>query len=666
MQESDRISKTRKNMNKHLLILSLAASCVLADTFTLGQISVLDTALEESPFEQTITSEAIAQHDSETISDALDNMSGINQDLQGGRGESTLSIRGFDARRIGVFIDGIPVYVPYDGNFDYDRFLTSDIAQIDVAKGFSSVAYGANTMGGVVNIITKKPTKTLEGNIKAGIVLDNDGSMSRHVESINLGTRQDHIYAQLDAAYSSRDHFRLSDDYSTTASQPVGDRLRSKAEDYKVSLKTGYIADDGSEIAVGYAKQNGEKQQPPVTDSAFSKPKYWDWPYWDKETVYITGQKNLGLGYLKAVAYYDTSNNSLYAYDDASYSTMNLKSSFKSKHDDYSAGTRLEYGVELDKHFITAGANYKKDSHKGYDIDKTSDVATLTEHFVDDTISLGIEDVYTISPNWQLLGGISYDRKESDKAYDKSSGNVPLALGEQDAFNPQAALVYSIGDTSKMRASISRKTYLPSMKDRYSRKLGTALPNPDLDAETATHYELSYLKHMGALSGRINGFFDRIDDAIESVVVTPAETQNQNIGSFDHRGVEAELSYKADGLEVGGNYTYISVKNRTDEDIKRIDIPKHQIFTFAQKELGRGFSLYGNMKFRKGAYEQKADKSYVINPTFTTFDIKAIYQPTANITAELGVKNITDKLYQYDIGFPMAGREFFFNIGYNF
>ncbi len=520
--------------------------------------------------------------------------------------------------------------------------------------------------GGVVNIISKKPTKALEGSIKAGMVLDSDGSMSRHVESINLGTRQDHVYAQLDAVYSDRDHFRLSDDYAATPSQPEGDRLRSKSKDYKVGFKTGYIADDGSEIAVGYTNQNGEKQQPPVTDSAFSKPKYWDWPYWDKETVYITGQKNLGSGYLKAAAYYDTSKNSLYAYDNASYSTMNNKSSFKSKYDDYSAGTRLEYGVELDKHFITAAANYKKDSHKGYDIDKTTDIATLTEHFIDNTISFGIEDTYTISPNWQLLGGISYDRKESDKAYDKSSGSVPLALGEQDAFNPQAAIIYSIDDTSKMRASISRKTYLPSMKDRYSRKLGTALPNPDLDAETATHYELSYQKNMGALSGRINGFFDRVDDAIQPVVVTPDETQNQNVGSFDHRGVEAELSYKADELEVGGNYTYISVKNRTDNDIKRIDIPEHQIFAFAQYDLKESFSLYGNMRFRKGAYEQKADKSYVINPTFTTFDLKGIYKPTPNITAEIGIKNVTDKLYAYDLGFPMAGREYFINIGYNF
>ena len=43
-------------MKKHLLLISLAASAVLADTFTLGQVNVLNTPLDESPFEQTMSS----------------------------------------------------------------------------------------------------------------------------------------------------------------------------------------------------------------------------------------------------------------------------------------------------------------------------------------------------------------------------------------------------------------------------------------------------------------------------------------------------------------------------------------------------------------------------------------------------------------------------------
>jgi iron complex outermembrane receptor protein len=658
-------------MKKHLLLLSLAASAVLADTFTLGQVNVLDTPTNESPFEQSITSEELSKHSSETISDALDNMSGVNQDVQGGRGESTLYIRGFDARRIGVFIDGIPVYVPYDGNFDYDRFLTADIAQLDVSKGYSSIAYGANTMGGVVNVISKRPTKALEGNLKAGMVLDSDGDLSRRVGSINLGTRQGHLYAQLGAVYSDQNHIRLSDDYThvTGSVQPEGERLRSETKDTKVSLKGGYIADDGSEIAIGYSNQNAHKQQSPVSDPAYSQAKYWDWPYWDKESIFITGQKNLGNGYLKALAYYDTIENSLYSYDNINYTTMNTAKAFKTRYDDYSIGARLEYGVELSSHLLTAAVNYKKDVHKGYDIHKTTGVETMSENYEDHTISLGFEDTYTINSQWQLLAGLSYDRREGDKIYDTNSAYLDmLALETQSAYNPQAALIYTLDASSKLRASISQKTYMPSMKDRYSRKLNSAVPNPELENEVATHYELSYQKYLGALSTRVNGFFTRVDDAIQSVVYAPnpAYLQNQNVGSFDHRGFETELNYKTDTFESGGNYTYISVKNRTDESVKRLDVPKHQLFAFAQTDIRGGFSLYGNMKLRKGAYEHKADKSYVINPTFTTFDLKAIYKATDAITAEMGVKNLTDKLYAYDLGFPMAGREFFANIGYTF
>ena len=59
-----------------------------------------------------------------------------------------ISVRGFDSRQVPLFIDGIPVYVPYDGYVDFNRFSTADLAAIQVAKGFSSMAYGPNTLGG--------------------------------------------------------------------------------------------------------------------------------------------------------------------------------------------------------------------------------------------------------------------------------------------------------------------------------------------------------------------------------------------------------------------------------------------------------------------------------------------------------------------------------------
>ncbi|PKN15472.1 MAG: TonB-dependent receptor [Deltaproteobacteria bacterium HGW-Deltaproteobacteria-24] len=659
-------------MKKSMLFLSLATSVALAQSYNLGQVSVqANTADEMNMFEQTISSKDVSRDNALTVQESLDNLSGISQDMQGGRGESTLYIRGFDAKRVGVFIDGIPIYVPYDGNFDYGRFLTADIGQIDVSKGYSSVVYGGNTMGGVVNIVSKKPSKEFEGNIKGEIVLDSNGKQARHIESINLGTMQSNgFYAQMGASYSKQDHFRISDDYQGTTEQPAGERLRCETEDKKASFKMGYVAHDKSEIAISYSNQKGVKQQPPVSDTTFAKVKYWDWPYWDKETISVVGQKNFENSYIKALAYYDTSENSLYSYANNTYSTFTAAgSNFKSRYDDYSYGARLEYGIELEEHFIKAAANYKKDVHKGYDINKFTNAETLTENYEDNTISLGIENTYTITSNLELLAGVSYDRKEADKIYDTNTAFLNmLALETQSSFSPQVALVYALDESSKLRGSISQKTYMPSMKDRYSRRLGSAAPNPELDNETATHYELSYQKQYQAFVGGVTGFFTRVDDAIQSVTYAPDPTlnQNQNVGSFDHKGVEFDLSYTQDDIKVGGNYTYISIKNKEDNSVKIVDVPRHQLFLFAQKELGAGVSVYGNMKIRKGAYENKLDGSYVINPTMTTFDVKAIYEATSSLTAQIGIKNLTDELIRYDMAYPMAGREFFASLEYKF
>ncbi len=658
-------------MKKSIIGLSVAASFALADVYTLGVVSVQNSIEDANSIEQTISSETIAQNNERTVGEALDNVSGISLSNTGARNETTLSIRGFDAKRIGVFIDGIPVYVPYDGNFDYSRFLTNDISQIDISKGYSSVVYGANTMGGVINIISKKPTKALEGNVRAEMILDSDANMVRHVESINVGSRVDKFYAQLGATYSKRDHFRLSDDYTPVAGsvQPEGDRLRSETEDQKISLKAGYITDDASEIAINYSNQKGQKQQPPSVDSTLASVRYWDWPYWDKETISISGQKNFDSSYIKALAYYDKSKNSIHSYDDITFTTMNKGSSWKSRYDDYSYGARLEYGLETKDNFLKLAANFKKDVHRGYDISKTIDLETLDERYKDHTISLGVEDNYKITKDLELLAGVSYDRLEGDEIFDTNIAYLDmLTLTSQSAINPQAALIYTLNPESKVRASVSQKTYLPSMKDRYSRKMGRSVPNVDLEKEVANHYELSYMYQTQNISTSTNLYYSKIKDAIQSVIFAPDPTveQNQNVGDFEHRGGEFDIAYTNDSTKVGANYAYIDVKNKRDSSIKRTSVPKHQIFAYIEQQLGSGFSLYANAKFREGVYEQVADGSYVEMASFTTFDAKLIYTYMDNLQIEAGVKNLTDKLIQYDVGFPEAGREFFATMNYKF
>lgn len=107
------------------------------------------------------------------------------------RNELLVFLRGFDARQAPPFVDGVPVYVPYDGYVDFNRFGTQDLAGIQVVKGFSSIAYGPNALGGAINVVTRKPSRPFEGDVSLGVA---DGQDQR--AALNIGTRQGIWYAQ--------------------------------------------------------------------------------------------------------------------------------------------------------------------------------------------------------------------------------------------------------------------------------------------------------------------------------------------------------------------------------------------------------------------------------------------------------------------------------------
>ena len=49
--------------------------------------------------------------------------------------------------------------MPYDGYVDPGRFTTFDLAEVNVTKGYTSLLYGPNAMGGAINLISRKPVK---------------------------------------------------------------------------------------------------------------------------------------------------------------------------------------------------------------------------------------------------------------------------------------------------------------------------------------------------------------------------------------------------------------------------------------------------------------------------------------------------------------------------
>jgi outer membrane receptor for ferrienterochelin and colicin len=72
-----------------------------------------------------------------------------------------LKLRGIGNTRIALLVDGVPVYEPYFSSFDLKTVSAGGIDTIQVTKGPSSVLYGPNTLGGIVNVITSARAASL-------------------------------------------------------------------------------------------------------------------------------------------------------------------------------------------------------------------------------------------------------------------------------------------------------------------------------------------------------------------------------------------------------------------------------------------------------------------------------------------------------------------------
>ena len=624
-----------------------------AAPFVLGTITVIgqrEQAGQAEPQVGTQVSRAeMRRFNRDNVGDALNLLSGVSLSTNS-RNEKTVAIRGFDARQVPLYIDGIPVYVPYDGYVDFNRFTTADLAAIQVAKGFSSVAYGANTLGGAINLVSRKPVARLEGDTSVGF-----GSGSERQASANVGTNQGLWYLQAGVSYIDSDGFPLSSDFRPTATEDGGMRNNAYRKDHKLSFKVGLTPDGaraGDEYALSYYKQHGEKGQPPSTNPVGAR--YWQWPYWNKESVYFVSQTRLGeVERLKLRLYHDSYDNEITSYTNGSYTTLKTSgqgsvSGGRSIYNDRTNGGAVELeSFRLAAHSLRFVASYKADEHQELDAK-----GVRTTWYKDALWTLGAEDSIALSGATELSLGVSRNELRPDTVY--SAGNAYTLPGNQAATDLQAGVFHTMSPEAKVYATVARKSRLPTLKDRYSQRLGTYIENPSLRAEEALNYEVGYQARVRGLALDAALFYSDVKDKIQSVAnVAGIRAQMQNAGRAHISGVELGARGSAGAwLDFGGNYTYTDMKNVSDSAIRLTDVPRHKLTAHAVLHAARQLDVVAIAETNSGRWVSNTLEL----GGFTTVNLKAVYRPMPSLSLEAGVSNLADRNYALADGFPSAGR----------
>jgi len=135
-----------------------SAAPLVLPTLVVSPTGVPTPANQVASSVTVITAAEIERDQRRTVPDALQTVPGLNVVQNGGTGGLTsVFIRGTNSNHVKVLIDGIDVSDP-NGNrvFDFGQLPTADIERIEVLRGPQSGLYGADAIGGVISIITKK------------------------------------------------------------------------------------------------------------------------------------------------------------------------------------------------------------------------------------------------------------------------------------------------------------------------------------------------------------------------------------------------------------------------------------------------------------------------------------------------------------------------------
>ncbi len=647
-----------------------------SDVYALGEVRITARGSDGGLVGGAVVKgEDLRKFDKVSVDQALDLVPGASAGNSGGsRNERLVFIRGFDRFQTTISIDGVRVFLPADNRIDFARFLTADLSEVQVSKGYVSVLDGPGGIGGAINLVTRMPSAPFEGEVRLGAGFDADGSLNSNALSGRIGGRSEHFYVQLSGARNERTHWALPDGYRPTGLENGGYRDHSESEDWRVNAKVGFTPREGDDYSLTFTRQEGSKNAPfHVTDTASTR--FWTWPYWNINSLAFLSRTQIAdNAYLKLRLYRNTFENALYSYDNARQNSQTLGRAFRSYYDDVAYGGNVELGFALTpSNTLKAAAFYRRDEHVEWQQSFAPPSTEPRQTTIEDTTSIALEDTQRFGENVDLVVGVSRDHRDLSMAQDyNSNAFVSYPLTSDSAWNGQAALIWRPTATSSLHASVSSRARFPTLFERFSSRFGTAIPNPNIKAERAVNYELggrAELTPAVSVEGAV--FYSDVRDALIQIPVAlgaPFGTVNQtrNVGDGEYYGAEASVTAKlSPRLTLGGNYTYLhrDFTDPTNAAFRPQGVPDHKAFAYLDWAAADRLTLTPSIEATSKRWT--VTSSSLITPpryyrtgAYVLVGLTARAAITDKIDLIVGARNLLDQKYQLVDGFPEEGRSF--------
>ena len=657
--------------------------------------------LEQAAGLSIISEEAIEKASlSNDISEIVRKMPGVNlsgSSTSGQRGnQRQIDLRGMGPNNTLILIDGRPVTSrnssrpsrgsEQDTRGDSQWVPPSAIESIEVLRGPAAARYGSGSMGGVVNIITNRPTDTEFSVTSHYEAPESDLEGSSWRTNVNMsGPLTDKLSSRTTLGY----HDSEGDDPYINAAEAQDDSIAAGTEgveniDVRQLFEYAMDAMNTVGVEVNYSRQENRW----AGDSLFQSVNQNLLDELEGETT--SKMQRYGAAITHRGEYDDASSNSFVEYtrtvnerlgegsagggegqiqipDDgedfewteATYDTLNAKS---------------EWDIYFDRHTLTAGAEFRGEKldnpvvsdlafADGFDF---GDVETDPEKRdpTSDAYLIGayLEDNYEITPDWYITPGLRFDyHSEAGSNWSPSinstwhfspdwsvKGGVSRAFKAPSLYQLDPNYIYYTGGNGC-------PSWVPA-DERGCHVLG----NPDLENETSWNKEITFTYDDGTglnagLTYYHNAYDNRIGAGVDRVALDTATGRSifvwENQGEAVIEGLEGFVKVPVtDTVSWSSNITGILRSERKDNGEPLSLIPKFTLNTGVDWNITPRWntnvdvSYYGTIEASKRSVttDDALDTLALDRDPYAIANVSTRYDLTKAITVGAGVKNLFD------------------------
>lgn len=631
-----------KEMNFFLDPVILSSSDGIVVTATRGK-----SLTSEIPASvDVISAEKIALKAPQNMAEVLDNVQGVFvKDYGGLTGVKTISLRGSSSEQVLVLLDGQRLNNAQNGQVDFSTISLEGVEKVEIVRGGNSALYGADAIGGVINIITKKDNtdKGFSGSAKYAL-----GSFESQAMHASINYQQKRFGGSVSyRRLSSKGNFSYIDPYGNEQEKKNNDLI---SDDF--FSRFNFIIGDSlfeKRIDLSYKYYASERGSPGTTDVPYYYARLWNKNH---EANAIFSGKVINLLNDFRLQGYVHSSNSRYINDEG---TVNIDSRYKN-------GT---YGFEgqmrtvLNTNFVfTYGAGIRQDWLN-------------SEEFPDDhsreSYYVFIQDESNFTwPAHSTLTSISIVPALRLDSFSDFGTHVSPKIGGVFNFGTQwkTALKWNVGIS--FRAPNFNELYWPA--DSWT------VGNPDLKPEHGYDWDLGIRFRYPILTG-LSMDITYFSISMKDLILWQSVNQiwmPLNVDKAQNNGVELNVSLEPfwNMLSLTTNYTFLDARNLSDEmtvhNKTLVYRPKHT-FNFSLNFNWEDINLGYDLSYVGRRYVTPANTVY-LDP-YNVSDIQMVYQRQFGKLRSIfsfQVRNIFDQKYEIIQYQPIPGREYRASINITF